>query len=76
MGAPHAFLTTYVHYMSSVPRDWLLGLTASLRGLPVVVIGMGLKYGGHGVRIPATLRAAQVLHRVVPGAAMQEVAAD
>eukprot|EP00966_Prymnesium_polylepis_P074871 1736828-Prymnesium_polylepis.1 len=56
--------------MTHVPRHWPLGISAALRGFPLVVVGVGRTYGGHGTRIPAVLRASQVLDVLAPGSAV------
>ena len=48
-------------YMSSLPASWPLGITAALRGVPLAVHGLGMAWGGPGVRVPAVRRAAQVV---------------
>ena len=62
--APSAVLLTYA---SHLPPLWLLGLSAALHDVPLVVIGFGLEYSGDNQqKALGTMRAASVLRRVWP----------
>jgi len=57
-------------YMTDFPKGdvpWVLGLSAALHGLPLVVVGHGMSWSGAvSVKIPAVRRAAQVLQLLQP----------
>ena len=50
-------------YMTSLPRIWALGTSAAMHGIPLVVMGLGRSWGGPGVRIPAAMRAVEMVNR-------------
>ena len=47
---------------------WALGLSAAFHGQPLVVQGLGMRWGGVGVKLPAARRAAQLLQALQPHA--------
>ena len=57
-------------YMTHLPFEWALGASAALHGIPLIVMGLGREWDGPGVRVPATLRAAQLLDALAPDAAI------
>ena len=57
-------------YMSHLTGRWPLGTSAALHGLPLAVIGLGREWGGPGIRVPAVLRAAQLMDVLSPDIAM------
>ena len=36
-----------VSYSTFLPPEWLLGLSAALHGVPLVLVGLGRAWGGH-----------------------------
>ena len=56
-------------YGTSLPKRWLLGLSAALYGVPLVLSGLGQPWnpqGRGGAKIPAMRRAVQLLLEIVP----------
>jgi hypothetical protein len=45
---------------------WVLGLSAAARGVPLIVAGEGMRWGGAGVKLPAARRAVQLLKAHAP----------
>ena len=57
-GAARLALLTYA---TDVPPHWLLGRSAALHGVPLVLAGLGRRWAGVGVKAPAVRRAVQLL---------------
>jgi hypothetical protein len=61
-------------FATALPPEWWLGASASLFGIPLVVIGLGKPWGGMSKAVIkkfyAVRRAAQLLRRLVPSAAI------
>ena len=57
-GAARLALLTYA---TDVPPHWLLGRSAALHGVPLVLAGLGRRWAGVGVKAPAARRAVQLL---------------
>ena len=54
-------------YLTDVPRhQWMLGLGAANRDIPLVLIGQGLQWAGPVGKLWGIARAAQLLSRVIP----------
>ena len=49
-------------YLSDLPDTWMLGLSAAWHRVPLIVQGLGMKWVGVGVKLPAALRAVQLLN--------------
>ena len=58
--SPSVALLTYLTDASAL-SPWVLGLSAAAHGVPLVVAGNGMRWGGAGVKLPAAQRAAQLL---------------
>ena len=68
--APTAVL---VAFATALPPTWLLGASAAALEIPLVLIGLGMPWGGmHNIaqKFYAVRRAAQILRRLVPTAAI------
>ncbi|KAL1525004.1 hypothetical protein AB1Y20_019880 [Prymnesium parvum] len=60
-------------YMTSVPRDWPLAISAALHGLPLVLQGVAQPWVGPGVRVHASREAATLLQAVAPSSTVASV---
>ena len=67
---PFALLTYLTDSASLSP--WVLGLSAAAHGVPIIVVGAGMKWAGAGVKLPAARRAAQAVaaHEGLRGVAL------
>ena len=45
---------------------WVLGLSAAYHGQPLIVQGLGMRWGGVGIKLPAARRATQLLQALQP----------
>ena len=45
---------------------WALGLSAAYHGQPLIVQGLGMRWGGVGIKLPAARRATQLLQALQP----------
>lgn len=63
--APSVAVLAYLTDTASL-HPWVLGLTAAAHGVPLVVAGHGMRWGGAGVKLPATRRAVQALEPHLP----------
>ena len=63
-----ALLATYV--TDVVARPWVLGSSAALHGVPLVVIGHGMRWEGVGQKLVGARRAAQLLDAIAPRSAV------
>ena len=50
-----------VSYSTFLPSEWLLGLSAALHGVPLVLVGLGRAWGGHADKFYGALSAARLL---------------
>ena len=60
-------------FATALPPQWLLGASAAMFGIPLVVIGLGRPWGGMqniAQKFYAVRRSAQILRRLVPTAAI------
>lgn len=67
-GGVLTLLATYV--TDIVARPWVLGSSAALHGVPLVVIGHGLRWEGVGQKMVGARRAAQMLDAIAPRSAV------
>lgn len=66
---PDATSVIVFTYMTDLPQPWILGLSAALHGVPLVIAGHGMRWDGTtGQKIPASRRVAQILHSLHPRA--------
>ena len=67
-----SFPVAVLTYMtdSSAMQPWVLGLSAAARAAPLIVAGSGMRWGGAGVKLPAALRAVQLLAAHAPDMAV------
>ena len=65
-----------VTHATSLPKRWLLGLTAALHSVPLVLTGLGQPWTGYRDKLHATLNATQQLHERAPRPLPTLVVAD
>lgn len=57
-------------YLTDVPQQWLLGRSAAIHGLPLVLVGHGMRWDGPAQKLSSARRAAQLLQALAPNVAI------
>ena len=60
-------LPVLVTYLTDVPADWALGLSAAKHGYPLVLVGHGRRWSSFTGRLPGLSRAVQIIDALAVG---------
>ena len=64
--APIAVMT----YLTDLPRLWLLGQSAAVHRMPLVLVGLGMRWTGPDQKLSSARRAAQIVQALAPRTAI------